>query len=904
MSLTPGTRLGPYEVSALIGEGGMGQVYRATDTNLKRTVAIKVLPTTVVSDAARVARFQREAEVLARLNHPNIAQVHGLEKSAGMTALVMELIEGPTLADRIAQGPMPLDEALAAAKQIAEALEAAHERGIIHRDLKPANIALAANDQVKVLDFGLAKLVQPEGLTSSDPSASPTITSPAMTTGVGMILGTAAYMSPELARGRAVDARTDIWAFGCVLFEMITGRRPFDGETVTDILGAIVHKEPEWSLLPGTLSDSLRRVLERCLAKDPKQRLRNIADVGLEIQDLLTRPQAAVNRSGIATASLRRARMTGREATAWAIVAALSIVSAALGWMRPSSNSPATPFRLSMLHVEGGEVGVPVISPDGRRVAYSARRVDGMPMVWVRDLDRPTPRPLAGTEGGNRLFWSPDSKRLGFVVGVVMKLISADGGPVQVVERGGAGGASWTIGNDIIFSSINGQMRKVDVSGGKAVAVTTLQGPDWAHYWPSMLPDGRRFLFTAKHWAGLAESGAQGIYLGSLDNPSDIRQLLPDLSNAVYAPPGFVVFARDGQVMAAPFDPAGGRIRGEPVPLAEAVAVDASLYLAGLSAAADGTLAIRSPPAVLVSSDAGAFDGELTFIRRDGSVSSRFGGVQKFIEAMAMSPDGKAVATLVQDTRTSGSELWRVDVESGARTPLTSMRTSGGYVGAPVWSSDGTRVAFACQPPGILDDVCIRDLASGVVTTAIQSKAIWEQPVAWSPDGQSMIVGFNESMASSRQELRVWSERTRTLSPFVATGNDATFSPDGRFVAFTSPESGRAEVYVTTFPERRQTWPITTEGGYVVSWSADGKELLVATLTGHIVAYPVTAGDTFSAGAPQVLVRNVGFDARYALATRDHSRLLIRVPKDLDKDRGEIRLLSGWANGLAIQGAR
>jgi eukaryotic-like serine/threonine-protein kinase len=880
----------------------MGEVYRARDPQLKRDVAIKILPADITIDADRLARFQREAEVLASLNHTNIAHVFGIAEAGGVRGIVMELAEGGTLAHMLSGGPLPLGEALGIARQVADALEMAHDRGIVHRDLKPANIAVTHDGVVKVLDFGLAKALNPVPDATANAA---TFSSPAMTR-AGIILGTAAYMSPEQARGRAVDARTDIWAFGCVLFEMITGRRPFDGETVTDILGAIVHKEPEWSLLPGTLPDSLRRLLERCLAKDPKQRLRNIADVGLEIQDLLTRPQAAVNRTGIATASLGRARMTGREATAWAIVVALSIVGAALGWMRPSSNGSATPFRLSMLHVEGGEVGVPVISPDGRRVAYSARRVDGMPMVWVRDLDRPTPRPLAGTEGGNRLFWSPDSKRLGFVVGAVMKQISADGGPVQVVERGVGGGASWAIGNDIIFANANGQMLKVDASGGEAVAVTTLQGPDWGHYWPSMLPDGRRFLFTAKHWAGLAESGAQGIYLGSIDSPSDIRQLLPDLSSAVYAPPGFVVFARDGQVMAAPFDLAGGRIRGEPVPLAEAVAIDASFYLAGLSAAADGTLAIRPPPAALASSatGAGAFDGELTFIRRDGSVSSRFGGVQKFFEDMAMSPDGKAVATLVQDTRTSGSELWRIDVESGARTPLTSMRTSGGYVGAPVWSSDGTRVAFACQPPGILDDVCIRDLASGVVTTAIQSKAIWEHPVAWSPDGQSMIVAFNEFTASSREELRVWSERTKTLSPFVATGNDAAFSPDGRFVAFTSPESGRAEVYVTMFPERRQTWPITTEGGYVVSWSADGKELLVATLTGHIVGYPVTAGDTFSAGAPQVLVRNVGFDARYALATRDHSRLLIRVPKDVDKDRGEIRLLSGWANGLAAQGAR
>ena len=888
----------------------MGEVYRARDPQLKREVAIKILPSDVTADVDRLARFQREAEILASLNHANIAQVFGIAESGGVRGIVMELAEGQTLALMLAQGPLPLDEALTIAKQIAEALETAHDRGIVHRDLKPANVMITPDGVVKVLDFGLAKAMdQGSGgrEQGSGPAAnSPTITTPALTR-AGIILGTAAYMSPEQARGRAVDARTDIWAFGCVLFEMLTGRRPFNGETVTDILGAIVHKEPDWSVLPGTLPDSLRRLLERCLSKDQKQRLHNIADVRLEIQDLLARPSSAGDATGVATTTPGHSRMTTRERVAWGLaVASLVAAASAVALLRvaPSSANERPALRLSMLHTEGGEVGAPAISPDGRRVAYSARRADGMPMIWVRDLDQSTPKPLAGTEGGNRQFWSPDSKRLGFVVGDVMKHISADGGPVQEVARRVGGGAAWIVGDVMLYSSANGQIQRIAASGGQAVPGTTLQGPDWGHYWPSALPDGRHFLFTAKHWAGLAETGAQGIYLGSIDNPSDLRRLLPELSSAVYAPPGFVIFARDGQLMAAAFDPGTGRITGEPIALGEPVAVDASSYTAGVSAAANGTLAIRPPPAQLASSPSGsvAFDAELTLLKRDGSVASRFGGVQKFTYYMALSPDGRTVVAQVQDARTSATELWRFDVESGARTPLTAMRTGGGYAGSPVWSSDGTRLAFGCQPPGILDDVCVRDMQSGVVTTAVESRTIWEHPVAWSADSQYMLVSYDDYTESSADELRVWAAKTNTLSPYIKSvgSTEGVFSPDTRFVAFSSSESGRVEANVTTFPERRQTWPLTTDGGNVLSWSADGREILVATLSGHIVAYPVTTnGANFSAGAPQVLIRNVGFDSRFARATRDHSRILIRAPKDADKDRGEIRLLFGWAKGLS-----
>jgi len=906
MSLPAGTRLGPYEIVGSIGAGGMGEVYRGRDAALNRDVAIKVLPAALAGDSERLARFKREAQVLASLSHSNIAHVYGFEAATlpdGSTAhfLAMELVEGEDLAERLKRGAIPLDEAVSLARQIAEGLEEAHEHGIIHRDLKPANVKVTTEGKAKVLDFGLAKALEgnPSSGAGSELSHSPTMSR--HMTEAGMIMGTAAYMSPEQARGKTVDRRADIWAFGVVLFEMLSGSRLFAGETVSDVLAAVLTREPDWSLLPAGTPPSLRHLLTRCLAKDPKQRFHSIADVRLGLDDLAVRPDAASSQPVSAVSG--PAAGTRREMLAWSLLA-LSLLSG-LGLLfryGPWSGNDARPLRLSILPTEGGDVGVPALSPDGRRVAYPARRADGTPIIWVRALDESTPRALEGTEGGHRLFWSPDSKRLGFFVNRSIKQISADGGPVrELVRRAGVGGA-WGEDDMLIYAGSGGEIRRVPSSGGEDKAVTVLPGPDWEHSFPSMLPDGRHFLFTVKHWSGLADTGAQGIYMGSVDDPSAAHQLLSELSIAVYAAPGFIVFARDHRLMAVPFDVEAGKVTGEPRDLGEEVATDGTYYLAALGSSDDGTLAIRPMPASalsIASNLGGSFEAEFAFLRRDGSVASRFGGVHPAVFYFSLSPDGRTVAAQANDPRTSASDLWQVDVASGARTPLTSMRGAGGWAGSPAWSADGGRLAFACQPPGIVDDVCVRNMRTGTVTTVVESKDHWEHPRAWSPDGRHLLVAYDDFEVTSQVELRIWTEATKTLTPYIASGDFAVFSPDGRFVAFTSQETGRNEVWVTTFPDRRQTWPLTTDGADVLSWSADGREILVGTLSGQVVAYPVsTSGDAFSAGTPQVLVRNVGFDARFTRATRDHSRILVRLPKDAERDRGEIRLLFGWQKGL------
>ena len=897
MALTPGTRLGVYDITAAIGEGGMVQVFRATDARLKRQVAIKVLPASLAVDADRLARFQREAEVLASLNHPNIAAIYGLEESRGITALVMELVEGDDLSQRIARGAMPLNEALPIAKQIAEALEAAHDQGIIHRDLKPANIKVRGDGAVKVLDFGLAKAMDPAGASAVNTANSPTL--PAHATALGMIMGTAAYMAPEQARGKAVDKRADVWAFGVVLYEMLTGRSAFAGDTVTDIIAAVVTREPEWTAVPAATPAAIKRLLARCLEKDPKRRLRDIGDVRLEIDEAIARGSSGARSGESVSGPARLAGPTHARTLAWTVLWAALGASLAAGlawsgvWPRPRP-SESRLLRLSIVHTEGGEVAAPAISPDGGRVAYRARRGDGMPMLWVRDLASGESQSLPGTEDATMPFWSPDSRDLGFFAGAALKRVSAAGGPVRLVTDNVGPwtgyGASWAVDGTIAVSRQAGLFR-VPADGGAMTALTKLQSEDWAHVWPSFLPDGRRFLFTAKLWTRAAEASEQGIYLGSLDSPK-IERLLPDLSSAVYASPGYLVFAREGTLAAAPFDLAAGRVTGPPITIGGAVATDGLFYFAGISASADGTLSVRPPPAV-VFPDSNTLNAELRLVDRSGT-GSRVATARLFSSFMALSPMGSPLAAAILDPRAGTQDLSLMDLSKDRTEPLTPTR---GYTGNPVWSADGKRLAYAYQPPGQIDDVYVKDIGTGVIQPVIETPKSGEHPVAWSHDGRSLLVFTYDD---DKAYLSSWSFASRTLSRFVGPGacENAAFSPRDDYVAFTSQESGRAEVYVTTFPDHRRVWPLTTEGGRVLSWSDDGREILVATLSGHIAGYPVSTDGSFSHSQPTTLVRDVGSAAAYSSATRDHSRILIRVSPDAVRDKGEIRLLFGWQDAL------
>ena len=898
MALSPGTRLGVYDIAAAIGEGGMGQVYRATDARLKRQVAIKVLPPSLATDADRLARFQREAEVLASLNHPNIAAIYGLEESGGITALVMELVEGDDLSQRIARGALALEEALPIAKQIAEALETAHEQGIIHRDLKPANIKVRGDGTVKVLDFGLAKAMDPAGVSAADVANSPTLTAHA--TGLGMIIGTAAYMAPEQARGKAVDKRADIWAFGVVLYEMLAGRSAFAGETVTDVIAAVVTRDVDWSTLPAVTPASIRRLLARCLEKDPKRRVRDIGDVRFEIEEAIARGSSDA-RAADAVSGPARAGGATRVATIagpvlWVVVGGLLAAGLAWSgvWPRPRL-SASKPLRVSIVHTDGVDVGAPAISPDGRHVAYRARRGDGMPLLWVRDLASGESQALPGTEDATLPFWSPDSRELGFHAGAALKRVSAAGGPVRLVADSVGPwtgyGASWGADGTIAVSRQAGLFR-VPADGGAMTALTKLPSGDWAHFWPSFLPDGRRFLFTAKLWTRTAEASEQGIYLGSLDSPK-IERLLPDLSSAVYASPGYLVFAREGTLAAVPFDLVQGRVTGPPITIGGAVAIDASFYVAGISAAADGTLAVRPPPAA-VFPNSNTLNAELRLVERGGTVTP-VGTARLFSSFMALNPlRNGPLAAAILDQRAGTQDVSLIDLAKDRLEPLTPTR---GYTGNPVWSADGKQLAYAYQPLGQIDDVYIKDLGTGAIQPIIETPNLGEHPVAWSHDGRSLLVFTYDD---DRAYLSSWSFASRTLSRFVGPGacEGAAFSPRDDYVAFTSRESGRPEVYVTTFPDHRRTWPVTTEGGQVLSWSNDGREILVATLSGHIVGYPVSTDGGFSHGQPTTLVRHVGSAAPYSSVTPDHSRILIRVSPDTAKDKGEIRLLFGWQDAL------
>ena len=817
-------------------------MYRATDTKLKRQVAIKILPTALAADHDRLARFQREAEVLASLNHPHIAAIYGLEESGGITALVMELVEGDDLSRRIARGAIPLDEALPIAKQIAEALEAAHEQGIIHRDLKPANIKVRSDGTVKVLDFGLAKAMEPVGAMSASVSQAPTITTPAMMTGVGMILGTAAYMSPEQARGKAVDRRADIWAFGAVLFEMLTGQRAFGGDDVSEVLSRVLQREPEWSALPSGLSPTLVVYLKRCLHKDAKHRVHDIGDMRLALEGAFetAKPQAAASALG------RWARLMPWGVAAACIVG-LSVAVPLLTTRSPASvaaevirfSIPVPPDAL--LSSAGANDAAAVVSPDGRLIVMGVTQ-GGLRRLWLRRFEAQDAMPLEGTDNASWPFWSPDSRSIAFVTGTELKTISSDGGQVRRIGDLGSGagrGGTWNSQGVILISTGDGRLMRIAATGGEPVLV---RAPDVGQreqrlQWPEFLPDGNHFLYAAVRDG----TPSARLSVGALDTSASIFVRELD-SNASYAN-GYLLFTiGNGQLLAQSFDLGRFATTGEPVVVADNFA-RSSLRRAHshFSASANGVLAYQ--PVSLVGSS-------LVWVDRRGNPIRTVVDDDATYADPAVSPDGRFLAVDRFDRRTGDSRVWLFDLERSGAAPLAPEQLAGGA--SPVWTRDSSAVLFSGGVAGSIGFQRKRINASQAGELLPESPPPHAYPTDVSADGQSILYTnwdvFADLMAWDVKGRRSVLVRTRT-----ALLSHGRFSPDGRWVAYQSTETGRGnEVYVQSTGAEGVTKIVSTAGGSAPRWRADGRELFYMN-GGAIFSIPVQPGSDQEFGAPQKL---------------------------------------------------
>jgi serine/threonine-protein kinase len=839
LALPLGTRLGVYEVTAPIGAGGMGEVYRARDTKLGRDVALKILPDTVAQDTDRIARFKREAQVLAALNHPHIAAIYGFDEAGTTQFLVLELVEGETLADRLKRGPIPVDEAIAIARQIADALEEAHEKGIIHRDLKPANVAFTAKDQVKVLDFGLAKLAGPSGGgASSSMSMSPTLTTPAMTA-MGMILGTAAYMAPEQAKGRDADKRSDVWAFGCVLYEMITATRPFEGEDVTDTIAAIMRGEPEWSALPADTPSHVRTLIEGCLKKDRKQR---IADIAVA-QFLLNDSHAATSIAQ--SVALPRALWKRALPIAGSVIAA-AIAGGAAWTMRSPTPSPPVVTRFSIPLGEGQRFinagrQLLAISPDGTRIVY-----EGGNRLYVRAMSEADARPIVGTESAqttNPVF-SPDGRSIAFWsreatspsdVGSLKRIAIGGGAAVTICAAANPFGMSWD-GDEILFGQGTQGLMRVSATGGSPKVLVAAKSGEMAHG-PQMLPGGQGVLFTLSA-SLLRERWDQAQIVVQSLQTGERKTLVAGGADGRYVPTGHIVYAVDGVVYALRFDTGRLAVIGGPVPIIEGVARARGLATATaqFSTSATGSLVYIAGP---LSTSASQQD--VAFMDRQGNVQPL-----KLPPAVYLypriSPDGQRLAVETDDGK--DAIVWIYDLSgASARRRLTF----GGQNRFPMWSPDGERVAFQSDRDGA--PAIFWQRADGTGTAERLTKpdqGTSHVPESWAPDGKRFLFSASKD---SHFTLWVFSLQNKEASPYggveAAGPISAQFSPDGLWVAYTN-----GGVFVQPFPATGAKYEISND--IHPFWAPDGRELFFRP-RGRVAVSAITTKPTFTFGNPAEL---------------------------------------------------
>ena len=893
MMLPTGSILGPYEIVGPLGAGGMGEVYRATDTRLGRGVALKFLPEAFARDAERMARFEREAKVLGSLNHPNIAHIYGVEESNGTRALVMELAEGPTLAERIKQGPLPLDEALPIARQIADGLEYAHERGIIHRDLKPSNIKLTPDGQVKILDFGLAKALESDPA-AVDISSSPTISH--LATQAGIILGTAAYMSPEQARGKAVDRRADIWAFGCVLFEMLSGTSPFSGETTSDTLASVIRGEPDWSLLPEAVPGRIRELLRRCLQKNPKQRLQAIGEARITIEAAIE--GAAADAVAIVSAVTEPVAIW-RKALPWAVAAIATMVAVAPLYWHPTPE-PAQVMQLSLALPEplsgilDPNPGSPIaISADGSQIVFVGSVPDKPPQLFLLPLEQRAAITIAGTENAVQPFFSPDGQWVGFFALGRMRKVSLRGGPA--IDLTGAPvphGANWTADGSIVYAPTFGSgLMRIPAAGGAPQGLTAPNGKEQevSHRWPQVLPGGKAVLFTIQT---VSQTTYDDSRIALLSLPTGKwHTLLEGGSYARYVPSGHIVYARAGSLMAVPFDLKRLEVSGEPVPIVEGVVTTAAT-----SGGAEYDVG-RSGLLAYVPGTARAPQSSLVWVDRQG-VGKKLPAPLNNYSAPRMSPDGKLLALQIAS---GPSDIWIYDFERNTLTRVTFTGTNA----APVWTPDGRKVVYR----SIQGSPSFRwKLADGSATEEVvlpyssfsEVNAIGSVPFSISPDGKTLLYGgLGASGTTITYALSL--DGSFTSHRYLDSNHQVTsarFSPDGRWVAYVSNESGPEQVYVQPFPGPGGKWMISVDGGSYPRWARNGREIFFMN-GADMMSVPVDTQPTFKAGTPRKLFENRAYArlGNYDVAP-DGQHFLMTMQDDAAASPNQLNVVLNWTEEL------
>jgi Tol biopolymer transport system component len=868
MTLSPGDRLGPYEITSQIGEGGMGLVFRAKDSQLGREVALKVLPEGFSADPERLARFEREAKLLASLNHPNIAQIYGLETSGGSPALVMELVEGPTLADRLAQGSLSIDESLSIARQIAEALEEAHEKGIVHRDLKPQNVKASMEGKVKVLDFGLAKAVDPAAAASGsagagdgrDPLRSPALmNSPTLTLGggtqLGVILGTAAYMAPEQAAGGAADARADIWAFGAVLYEMLTGKRLFEGETVSHVLAGVLKDQPDWKSLPADVPPPVRALLERCLRKDRRQRLQAIGDARVLLEEWSADPSRLAPPSPAAAAAPTTPRRRGLAIGLGALALAAGLAAGRF-LLAPAPPAPRT-LNLALAlpadtELASGDLVAVAVSADGSRQAAVVVDTKDIRRLLVRDLDQVEPRLLPGTEGALDPCFSPDGDWIAFFLpGGLYKMAIAGGPAIRLADAGNqTRGVTWSRDGYLYFSpDLATPVLRVSENGGAAAPVTTLDSArnERTHRWPAALPDGSAVLFTDD--TGESTEFYDDARIEAVrPSTGERRVVLEGSSQARYLGDGRLIFARGGALFAIAFDPRTLAVSGAPVPVAQQLATDVASGAVQFAFSETGD-------ALWAPGSAETAQVRPVWMERGGrSVPVNFPAGP--YGQIVLSPDGRKVALAAADARSA--DIWVADLERSTVSRLTFE----GSAQDPVWTADGSRIVYdvagggAGGPRGSIrwkradgsgeSEVLFADDASNYAVSA-------------SRDGRFLAFERTEAGQSQNDIWILPLTGERKPWPFLATSADETrpeISPDGRWLAYVSSENGRPEIFVRPFPRGDGRWQISNQGGTEPHWSADGRELYYRSL-GTLNAVAIEGGEAFTAGLPVPLFEGV-----------------------------------------------